>query len=184
MDDIQILNLLLQRSEAAIAALAQKFGKGLYSLSMGILGSPRDAEETVNDTYLALWNAIPPQRPDPLTPYVYRTCRNLSLKRQRSMTAQKRDGRYDLCLEELSESIPGSTLEASLDARQLGQAMNDFLGTQTEENRILFVRRYWFGDSVADLAKRTGRTPGAVSTRLNRIRAALRGHLEKEEFFL
>ncbi len=182
MEDRNIVNLLLQRSEHALTALARKFGKGLYSLALNILGSSRDAEETVNDTYMALWNAIPPHKPDPLTPYVYRTGRNLSLKRLRSLSAQKRDGRYDLCLEELSESLPGGTVEDALDAKLLGQAVNSFLGTLSKENRVLFLRRYWFGDSVDLLAKRSGMNAGAVSTRLSRMRSALRTYLEKEDF--
>ncbi len=181
MEDSQIIALLWRRAEKALTALAQKFGKGLYSLAMNILGSPRDAEETVNDTYLALWNAIPPQRPDPLTPYVYRTGRNIALKKLRSLTAQKRDGRYDLCLEELSESLPGGTMDDTLDAKALGRTINAFLAQQSQENRTLFVRRYWFGVSVADLAKETGINAGAVSTRLSRMRQALREQLEKEE---
>ncbi len=184
MEDTQILSLLLGRSEQALSALAEKFGKGLYRLAMNILGSPRDAEETVNDTYLALWNAIPPQKPDPLTPYVYRTGRNQALKKLKALTAQKRDSRYDLCLDELSECLPGSTIEDALDAKALGQAINDFLAGQSRENRALFVGRYWFGTSVAELAKNTHLNPGTVSTRLSRMRTALRDYLEKEEVYL
>lgn len=184
MEDIQIRNALLARSEKALAALAEKYGKGLYRLAMNILGSTRDAEETVNDTYLALWNAIPPQQPDPLAPYVYRTGRNLALKRLRAISAQKRDGRYDLCLEELRESLPGSTVEDAMDAKGLGQAINRYLATLGQENRMLFLRRYWFGQSVADLAKETGLSAGTISTRLSRMRTALRAHLEKEDIYL
>ncbi len=181
MEDKHILRLLWDRAESALTALAQKFGSGLYRLAMNILGNDRDAEETVNDTYLALWNAIPPQQPEPLAPYVYRTGRNLSLKRLRTLTAQKRDGRYDLCLEELSESLPGGTLEELLDARLLGQAIDRYLQTLSKENRVLFLRRYWFGDSVKDLSRRTGLSTGVISTRLSRMRTVLREHLEKEE---
>ncbi len=184
MEDTQILSLLLGRSEQALRALAEKFGKGLYRLAMNILGSPRDAEETVNDTYLALWNAIPPLKPDPLTPYVYRTGRNQALKKLKALTAQKRDGRYDLCLEELGDILPGGSLEAVLDAKALGQAINRFLSQQSKENRVLFVRRYWFGDSVAELSRHTRMNPGAISTRLSRMRSTLREHLEKEEIYL
>ncbi len=184
MKDKEILSLLWQRSEQAISALANRFGKGLQTLAMNILGNPADAEEAVNDTYLALWNAIPPQRPDPLAPYVYRTGRNQALKKLRSLTAQKRDGRYDLCLEELAEILPGGTVEELLDAKTLGAAINSFLARQNKKNRVLFVRRYWFGDSVAVLAKSTHLSAGIISTRLSRMRTALRTHLEKEEIYL
>ncbi len=184
MEDSQILDGLFARCEKALAALAEKYGKSLLSLAMNILGSRPDAEETVNDTYLALWNAIPPQRPAPLAPYVYRTGRNLALKRLRANTAQKRDNRYDLCLEELSEALPGGTAEDALDAKLLGQAIGRYLATLSRDHRVLFVKRYWFGQSVADIAKETGLSAGVVSTRLSRMRAALRAQLEKEDFYL
>lgn len=184
MEDLQILEALFARSEKALAALAEKYGKGLLSLAMNILGSRADAEETVNDTYLALWNAIPPQRPEPLAPYVYRTGRNQALKRLRANTAQKRDSRYDLCLDELSDALPGGTAEEALDARLLGQAIERYLATLSRDQRVLFIKRYWFGQSVSDIAKEAGLSAGAVSTRLSRMRAALRAQLEKEDFYL
>lgn len=184
MEDLQILEALFARSEKALAALAEKYGKGLLNLAMNILGSRADAEETVNDTYLALWNAIPPQRPEPLAPYVYRTGRNQALKRLRANTAQKRDSRYDLCLDELSDALPGGTAEEALDARLLGQAIERYLATLSRDQRVLFIKRYWFGKSVSDIAKEAGLSTGAVSTRLSRMRAALRAQLEKEDFYL
>ena len=184
MDEKTILELLWNRAESAIAALQKSFGKGLYRLAMNILGSHPDAEETVSDTYFALWNSIPPQHPEPLAPYVYRTGRNLSLKRLRSNTAVKRDDRYDLCLEELSESLSGGSMDDAMDAKELGLAIDRFLNTQAKENRVLFVRRYWFGDSVSELAKRFGMTAGSVSTRLSRVRSSLKEYLMKEEIYL
>lgn len=184
MDEKTILQLLWDRAESAISALQKTFGKGLYRLAMNILNSHPDAEETVSDTWFALWNAIPPQRPEPLAPYVYRTGRNLSLKRLRSNTAAKRDDRYDVCLEELSESLSGGTMEDAMDAKELGLAIDRFLDTQTKQNRVLFVRRYWFGDSVGELARRYGMNAGTVSTRLSRTRSALKDYLMKEEIWL
>ena len=184
MDENQILRLLLDRKEAAINALQSTFGNGLYRLAKQILSSHSDAEEAVSDTYFSLWNAIPPNRPDPLAPYVYRTGRNICLKRLRSNTAAKRSSQYDLCLEELSESLSGGSMDEMMDAKELGLAIDRFLDTQTKENRILFLRRYWFGDSVMQLAKRFQMTPGSISTRLNRVKTALREYLIKEEIFL
>lgn len=179
MNDSQILQLLWDRLEEAIDALNRRFGAGLYRMAMNILSNPPDAEETVQDTWMALWNAIPPQHPDPLTPYVYRTGRNLALKRLRAEQTQKRS-HYQISLEELSDFLGGDSMEDRLDAKVLGQAIGCFLDTLSPQHRTLFLRRYWFGDSVTDLAVRFSMTPGAVSTRLNRLRTQLKDYLYKE----
>lgn len=184
MEDRHIIRLLFARSEEAIAALAGRFGLRLQAMAMNILRSVQDAEECVSDTYLAVWNAIPPESPDPLAPYVYRIGRNTALKRLRTNTALKRGGGYDLSLEELSDCIPDHAMDKALDAQLLAQAINDFLAAQSRENRVIFLRRYWFGDSVPDIAQGLRLRPGTVSTRLNRIRAALKQHLQKEGIHL
>ena len=99
MEDRKIVKLLFARAENAISELSRRFGKQLYRISYNILGNQMDAQECINDTYFALWNAIPPVSPDPLAPYVYRTGRNTALKRLHRETAQKRDSRYDVSLE-------------------------------------------------------------------------------------
>ena len=111
MEDKRIVDLLWERSREAIPALAQRFGGRLQRTAMNILGNPEDAEEAVNDTYLALWDAIPPHRPDPLEGYVYRTGRIVALKKLRFQSAQKRMGSYDLSLDELSDILPGESIE-------------------------------------------------------------------------
>ena len=184
MDDKQIIRLLWQRAESALQALARRFGQGLYRLARNILTTPADAEEAVNDTYLAIWNAIPPAQPDPLTGYVYRIGRNTALKHLRESTAQKRDSRYDISLDELSECIAGYPLEDTIDVQLLGQAIDRFLDTQSQQNRVIFLRRYWFGDSVREIAALYAMSPGNVSVRLSRIREGLRSHLQKEGFFI
>lgn len=176
-----IVSLLWQRSEDAIQALSQHFGPRLYRIAMNILNLPQDAEEVVNDTYLALWHAIPPKKPEPLAPYVYRTGKNLALNRLRTYTAEKRSG-YTLSLEELSGCIAASDLWDQLDARALGREIDAFLSTISRENRVLFLRRYWFGDSVSALAGEFGISENALSVRLSRIRSQLKQHLTKEEF--
>ena len=176
MEDHDILTLLWQRSERAISALAERFGKQLHLTAMNLLSSPRDAEECVNDTYMAVWNAIPPKRPEPLRPYVYRIGRNIALNRLRSNTALKR-GNYELSLDELAGCIPAPCLE---DGRALGQAMDAFLDTLAKENRVIFLRRYWFGDSAKDIAKAFHMTENAVSVRLSRMRDGLKAYLIKE----
>lgn len=182
MDDLTILELLWNRAEGAIDALAAKFGKRLYATAMNILEDPRDAEEAVNDTYLAVWNAIPPARPDPLCAYIYKVGKNSALRLFRSRTAQKRNSEYDLSLDELSQVLSVSTTEEEMDARALGQAIDRFLDTLDTTDRILFVRRYWFGDSVAQLASAQYTTANALSVRLHRIRQKLKDYLYKEGF--
>lgn len=184
MDDQSILELLWCHTEGAIEALAAKFGKRLYATAMNILGDSRDAEEAVNDTYLAVWDAIPPARPDPLCAYVYKIGRNSALKMLRNKTAQKRNSSYDLSLEELAQVLPAGTLEDQIDAQELGQAMNRFLDTLDAGDRVLFVRRHWFGDSVSLLAAHRYMTPGAVSVRLHRLRQKLKDYLNKEGFWI
>ena len=184
MDDAHIIKLLFDRSESAISALARRFGARLHAIAMNILRSTRDAEECVNDTYLALWNAIPPERPDPLCAYTYRIGRNTALNRLRSNTALMRDSSYDLSLDELAGCIPDDSVWESLDVRELGRCIDRFLDTQGRESRVIFLRRYWFGDSVQQIAKDCGIRAGTVSVRLNRIRNALKDYLYKEGYFI
>ena len=180
MDDKAIIAGLTARIEDTLNIVARRFGQSLQHLAMNILGNTRDAEECVNDTYLALWNAIPPAKPDPLAGYVMRTGRNLALKKLRENTAQKRDSRYDLSLDELAEALSGGTLEEIVEAQELGRAIDCFLDTLNKENRILFLRRYWFGDGIQTIAKMRGMTENSVSVRLNRIRSKLRNYLIQE----
>lgn len=180
MDDSKIIALLWARAENAIEALAQKYGPRLYGIARNILGDHHDAEECVNDTYLALWNTIPPQNPDPLIAYACRISRNTALTRLRNDSAQRRCSEYDLSLDELSGCISAPSLEETLDARTLGKAINAFLGTVSQDSRIIFLRRYWFGDSVKEIAQALSMTENAVSVRLNRTRNKLKAYLIKE----
>ena len=121
-----------------------------------------------------------PEKPDLLTPYTCRVARNTALKRLRQTTAERRDSRFDLSIAELSDCIPDRSIEDNLQALELGRSLNRFLATLTEENRTLFLRRYWFGDSVQDIAKLTGLRENTVAVRLNRIRTKLKEHLIRE----
>ncbi len=176
MDDDMILQLLWTRADSAISALAQRFGTRLMHTAQNFL-SNEDAEECVNDTYLAIWNAIPPKRPQPLTPYVLRVGRNIVLNRLRSLSAQKRSG-YELSLDELSAyiSAPSQT------GRELGQTITAYLDTLSRNNRVIFVRRYWFGDSVKAIAADLSMRDNAVSVRLSRMREGLRSYLNEEGY--
>lgn len=184
MEDRQIIALLWDRVEAAIEALRIKFGKRVFATAMNILGDRRDAEEAESDTYLAVWNAVPPANPAPLCAFVYRIGRNAALYILRRRTAQKRYSGYEVCLDELSQTLSGSSLEEQMDARLLGQAIDRFLDTLSKENRILFLRRYWFGDDLPTLARERGMRQGTVSVRLHRIRNQLKDYLIKEGFSL
>jgi len=183
MDDRKIIRLLWNRAEEALTLLARRFGQRLLNTARNILGSNQDAEETVNDTYLAVWNTIPPQKPNPLAAFVYKIGRNLALKRYRDNTAVKRNGSYDLSLEELEGCIPGPALEDTVDARELGRAIDAFLDTLSADNRNLFLRRYWFGDSVKDVARAFDLTQNTASVRLSRIRTQLKDYLIKEGYY-
>lgn len=183
MEDKQIVAMLFARAEGAIEALGKRFGQQLLQIAKNILEDFHDAEECVSDTYLALWNAIPPAEPDPLAPYVYRTGRNIALNRLSRDTAQKRNSRYDLSLEELNACLPGENPEQTWDARALGREIDRFLSAQSEENQYIFLRRYWYGDSVAEIAKTLNSKENAVSVRLNRLRSKLKAHLVKEGYF-
>ena len=182
MEDKKIIQLLFARAENAISELSTRFGNQLHRIAYNILGNRLDAEECTNDTYLALWNAIPPISPDPLAPYVYRTGRNTALKRLHRDTAKKRDSRYDVSLEELNGCLPGGDVEQIIDARELGRAMDRFLDSKSRESRYIFIRRYWFGDSVGEIAKDLKMQENAVSVRLNRIRNNLKEYLKKEGY--
>lgn len=184
MDDSKLLQLLWDRSEDALDALSNEFGKRLYTTAFNILGDRQDAEEAVNDTYLAVWNAIPPARPVPLCAYIYKIGKNISLKKHRDQHTQKRDCGYTVSLDELADILPDGTLEDQLDAKQLAHAIDTFLDTLKKDDRILFLRRYWFGDSIPSLAKDRYTTESNISVRLHRIRARLKEHLIKEGYFL
>ena len=174
MDEQQLLQLLCDRSPGAPEALDQAYGKLLYRIAHNILGDHHLAEECVNDAILALWNAIPPNRPEPLISYACGVARNIALNRRREQPGPT------LSLEELADFIPAPCSLYDLDARELGRSINRFLGTLTRKNRNLFLRRYWFGDSVKELAAAFSMTENAVSVRLSRIRDKLRDFLIKE----
>ena len=180
MERDPILALLLSRREEAIGAMKSQFGTRLMMTAMNILGDREDAEETVSDTYLAVWNCVPPKEPVPLAPFVYRVGRNLALKRLRENSAQKRDSRLELSLAELENCIPALSLEDEANARELGRAIERFLATLPKESRIIFLRRYWFGDSVREIAANLGLRENTVTVRLSRTREKLRTYLQKE----
>lgn len=177
MDDQKILSQLYAHKDTALQALAYAYGGRLYAIARNILGDHHDAEECVNDTYLALWNAIPPKRPNPLIAYACRVIRNIALNRHR-----ERPGSYDVSLEELSGCLPDPSMEETLEARALGRDINGFLATLSPRSCQIFVARYWFGDSVKEIAAQWGMTENAVSVGLSRTRDKLKAYLIKEGY--
>lgn len=182
MDDQRIIELFFARSELAIQSLAAKYEKLLHKISFQILHNDEDVAECINDTYLGVWNAIPPTRPNPLSAFVCKITRNLSLNKYRSNTAAKRDASLDISLEELAPSIPTPSAEEEWNAKELGKQINRFLHTLGQENRVLFIRRYWFADSVKDIARDMQISENLASVRLKRIRKQLKLFLEKEGY--
>jgi RNA polymerase sigma-70 factor (ECF subfamily) len=181
MEDQEIIELFLARSERAITGLQGKYENQLMQIAWNILNDRFDAEECVNDAYLAVWNTIPPQKPDPLLTYVCHIVRNLSLKRYHANHAQKRNSQYDVALDELDECVRSkSTVESEYAVKELAGEINRFLSTLSRENRIIFVRRYWFSDSIADIAKMFNTSSKNISLRLLRVRQGLKKYLEKE----
>ena len=181
MKDHEIIALFFERSERAITELISKYGAAIKNVASNILKDPQDAEESVSDTYLTVWNQIPPTKPKYLGAYSCRIARNLSLKRFYANTAEKRNSYYDVALDELEETIPAlSTVESAYDVKELTQYLNQFLKTLSREDRYLFMRRYWFGDKIGDIAESLNMTPHKASVRLFRLRQKLQDYLKKE----
>ena len=182
MQDDKIIRLFFARSEEAIRQLDCKYGKVCRSLSLNILGDRQDAEECVNDAYLGAWNTIPPQNPSPLLSYICKMVRNLSLRCLRQKTAARRNSHYDVALHELEGCLSSAgTLDDQLDAKELATVIRQFLDSLSVENRVIFLRRYWFMDSYHEIARQVGLTEKTVSVRLVRIRQKLKVWLEEND---
>ena len=185
MNDERIIELFFERSEDAVKELDNKYGKVFHSLSFKILNDRSDAEECVNDAYLGTWNAIPPARPNRLIAFVCRIVRNISLKRYEKNTVAKRNSYYDVAMEELEDCLASSvTVDEKIAEHELTRIIESFLELLSKENRVIFLRRYWFADSYADIAKQVGLTEKNVSVRLTRIRKELREYLLEREVLL
>ena len=181
MEDERILALLWRRDERAVAALEDKYGAYCRSIALRILGSVEDAEETVNDVWLRVWNAIPPERPRVLSVWLGRVTRNLAVSRAREKQAQKRGGQLDAALEELSECVPAPfSTEGEAEARALERSVAAFLRTLEPERRDVFLARYWYLASVEEICRKTGFSQSKVKSMLQRIRGRLRTYLQEE----
>ena len=185
MDDAQILALYYERDEAAIAETARKYGAYCHRIALNILSLDADAEECVNDTWLQAWNAIPPQRPDCFSAWLGRVVRNIALNLWNRNHSQKRYAGMELLLNELEECIPSPrTVEWEMEEKELAKTVNAWLSSLSQDDSILFIRRYWHGEAVNGLAKECGITPSRLAKRMYRLRQNLKAALEKEGYHL
>lgn len=183
MDDQKIIDLYWSRSESAISESNQKYGKYCYSIAYNILTNNEDAEECVSDTYMAAWKAMPPQRPSILATFLGKITRNLSIDCWRSRSRYKRGGgEIILALEELEECVSDSqTVEKAYEQKLIALVFNRFLESLQETERQIFLCRYWYLDSIADIANYYGFSNSKVTSMLYRTRKKLRAVLKKED---
>ena len=178
LEDRVIVQMYWDRNQDAIEQTSKKYGAYCTAIASNILEFREDVEECVNDTYLGAWNSMPPHRPSLLSTFLGKITRNLAFNRHRYNKAQKRSGNLQDVLTELGECVSESP-EQMLDARMLGQALNSFLATLPERKRNLLICRYWYADSIGDIARRFFMTEGAVTMQLKRLRQQLRSSLEE-----
>lgn len=184
MDDSEIVRLFWERDEGALAEVSMKYKGYCFSIAMNILGSKEDAEECVNDTLLKLWDMIPPHKPETLSTFLGRITRNIAIDRHRQTLAEKRGGgEAAIAFDELSEIISGSLdVESETERKELLREINSFLEKLPERKRNIFMCRYWYYDSIRDIASEFGLSESNVSVILNRTRHKLREYLSKKGY--
>lgn len=180
MDDMKIIELFFERSEQAIRETDRKYGKLCRSIAYNILNNHEDSEECVNDTYLGVWNTVPPARPDNLMYFVCKIARNLALKRLAFMKRAKRSAEVLLVLDELADILPDERYAPGVSDENAGELISKFLSSQKEEVRNVFIRKYYFFDSVKDIAKRCSFSESKVKNMLFYTRNKLKDYLIKE----
>ena len=180
MTDSQIIALFWERNEDAIQETSTAYGRKLYAVSDKILHSQQDAEESVSDTYMRAWDTIPPQRPNYFFAYLAKICRNCSLSRLQWNSAAKRNAEVVSLTQEMENCIPDRSYERKLEGEEIGRVLNAFLDSISLESRLIFMRRYWYTDSIAEIAARYSISEGKVKTQLHRTRNKLQLFLEKE----
>lgn len=183
MEDKAIIALYWDRDETAITETGQKYGPYCYAIAYHILKNREDSDECVNDTWLRAWNAMPPERPHILSAFLGRITRNLSLDRYRNQHAKKRAGELEAIDVELSSCTDGWQLDERIDVIATGEAISRFLHTCDKTARVIFLRRYWYADSIAEIAGRYHISESKVKSSLYRSRKKLRRYLEQEGIF-
>lgn len=184
MDDLQIIELYFARNEQAIKATDEKYGKLCLHVANNILPSREASEECVNDTYLSVWNEIPPTRPNNFKAFICKITRNLSLKKLEAANALKRTSAAILSLEEIEDTIPDTNISPEISNEELGKIISAFLRSQSEDVRNVFLRKYWFFDSNSDIADRYAFSESKVKSMLFHTRNKLRDYLKKEGYEL
>lgn len=185
MEDLQIIELYWLRDEAAIKETNIKYGLMLQTIALNILSNYEDGEECVNDTYSKAWNTMPPQKPNSLAAYLGRIIRNLAINRWHQNRAQKRYNGANLLLSELSDCVPSTeNVEKEIEVKELSELISAWLCTLSQDDRVLFLRRYWFGDPINILAVKCGTTPNKLAGRMYRLRQSLKKALEREDILL
>lgn len=186
MEDFEIVELYWDRNQEAISATADKYGKYCSVIARNILGNEEDVKECVNDTYLSVWNSIPPQRPVYLSAFLGKITRNLALNIYKREHAHKRGGgQIAGVYEELAECVSGTdSVEQELCRQELVKAIDTFLETLSVKKRNIFICRYWYFESVSTIAKRFGMTENSVSVTLNRLRGRLQKYLTERGYEL
>ena len=180
MEDGKIIELLFARSEDGIKHMDDTYGRRLFVLAERIVRNDQDAEESVSDTYMKAWETIPPKKPMHLFAYLAKICRNFALKRLDWKAAAKRSAEVVSLTQEMETCIPDSSRDAELEERELGRILDAFLRTLSDENQMVFLRRYWYVDTIAEIAARYGISESTVQMRLNRTRKKLAAYLAKE----
>lgn len=180
MDDRRIIELYFERDEQAIRETDAKFGKLCHSIAYNILNNHEDSEECVNDTYIGVWNVIPPTRPNNFMSFVCKIARNLSLKRFEFMKREKRSADVLVSLDELAEILPDERYAPDVSDEDIGKLISNFLRSQKEDARNVFIRKYYFFDSIREIAERYGFTESKVKNMLFYTRNKLKDFLIKE----
>ena len=180
MEDNRIVDLYWARSEDAITETSEKYGKYCYAIAYNILSNAEDAEESVNDTYTETWKAIPPQRPRYFFAFLAAICRHLSLTRLDWNMAAKRKAEVVSLTEDMEQCIPDASHERTMRGKELGRILDAFLESLPKDSRVIFLRRYWYVDTIAEIARQYGMTESKVKMRLSRTKEKLRIYLEKE----
>ena len=179
MEDSKIIELYFDRSESAIQETQSKYGRYCYYIAYHILHTDHDAEECVNDTYLNVWNVIPPQKPKDLKAFVGKITRNLALNRYDYNTAQKRASIFDVALDELHECVQGK--EFAIDEELIfKELVNRFLDSLPKQNRIIFLQRYWYFCPIKEIATNLGISKNNVKVILHRVREQFKNYLNKQ----
>ena len=182
MEDETIIDLYFAREERAISETGKKYGSYCRSIAFNILHSHEDTEECVSDTYLHTWNTIPPTKPIHFFAYLAKICRHLAFDRLDWNNAAKRKAEVVALTQEMEECIPGHWQEKDVRSAEISRLVGSFLWKQTADNRMIFVRRYWFGDSVSEIALRYEISQSAVLMRLSRMREKMAVYIKKEGF--